>query len=149
MTAELKERRISILRRLREMLLRQRDKFQAYLDLLEQEGDSIASGDVDKLQAQLELEKNVIVEIRTLKTVIDPLEDLYHAAYPESEDSVPALKAVLEKMGIRMKERNARNRAALNAKMEELRREISGLRAWPNGKSQFAEVTPNLVDVTT
>ncbi len=149
MTAELKERRISILRRLREMLLRQRDKFQAYLDLLEQEGDSIASGDVDKLQAQLELEKNVIVEIRTLKTVIDPLEDLYHAAYPESEDSIPALKAVLEKMGIRMKERNARNRAALNAKMEELRREISGLRAWPNGKSQFAEVTPNLVDVTT
>ncbi len=149
MTAELKERRISILRRLREMLQRQRDKFQAYLDLLEQEGDSIASGDVDKLQAQLELEKNVIAEIRTLKTVIDPLEDLYQAAYPESEESVPALKAVLDKMGIRMKERNARNRAALNAKMEELRREISGLRAWPNGKSQFAEVTPNLVDVTT
>jgi chromosome segregation ATPase len=149
MTAELKERRISILRRLRGMLLRQRDKFQAYLDLLEKEGDSIASGDVDKLQSQLELEKNVIAEIRTLKTVIDPLEDLYHAAYPENEESVPALKAVLEKMGIRMKERNARNRAALNAKMEELRREISGLRAWPHGKSQFAEVTPSLVDVTT
>jgi hypothetical protein len=149
MTADLKERRVSILRRLREMLLRQRDKFQAYLDLLERQGDSIASGDVEKLQSQLELEKNVIAEIRTLKTVIDPLEDLYQAAYPESEESITALKTVLERMGIQMKERNARNRAALNAKMEELRREISGMRAWPGGKSQFPEVTPSLVDVTT
>jgi flagellar biosynthesis/type III secretory pathway chaperone len=141
--------RRSILKRLREMLLRQRETFQSYLDLLEQEHLSIAEGDVERLQSQVELERSVIAELRNLGKVIRPLEDLYQLAYPEREDTVPALKAVLEKMGGEVKERNARNKAALKEKMDELRREITELRAWPRTSSPYAEVAPSLVDITT
>ena len=46
------ENKVAVLRRLREMLLRQKEKFQAYLGLLEQEETSIAGGDTEKLLAQ-------------------------------------------------------------------------------------------------
>jgi DNA repair exonuclease SbcCD ATPase subunit len=149
MSSTVAEERVSILRRLREMLLRQREKFQGYLDSLEREESAIAGGDVERLQAQLTYEREVVAEIRALAKVIRPLEDLYQAAYPEREDTVPALQAALRKMGARVQERSARNRAALKAKMEDLRMEISGLRAWPRPRSPFREVTPTLIDITT
>jgi len=148
MSAAETDRKTSILKRLREMLVRQREKFQSYLELLEQEHVSIAEGDVERLHSQVELERTVITEIQNLGKVIRPLEDLYQVAYPEREDTVPALKAVLEKMGSQVKEHNARNKAALREKMEELRREITGLRTWPRARS-YAEVEPSLVDITT
>jgi flagellar biosynthesis/type III secretory pathway chaperone len=147
MTVRESQGKASVLKRLREMLLRQKDKFRQYLDLLEQEGSSIADGDTERLQVQLELEKILIGEIHTLHRVIEPLEDLYRAAYPKSEESIPALKAVLADMGAQMKERNAKNRAALRMKMEELKGEIAGLRAWPRAQSG-PEASPSLIDIT-
>ena len=149
MTASDTERKTSVLRQLREMLLRQREKFQSYLELLEQEHLSIAEGDVERLQAQVELERTVIAELQNLGKVIRPLEDLYQIAYPEREDTVPALKAVLGKMGSQVKEMNARNRAALRNRMDGLRREITELRTWPRPASSYREVAPSLVDITT
>ncbi len=137
-----------ILRRLREMLLRQREKLQGYLDLLELQGVSIAEGDGERLASQVELEAAVLGEIRTLARVIRPLEDLYQAAYPEREETVPALQAALVRLGAQVKEQNARNRAALTEKREELRREIAALGAWPRGRA-FAAAEPRLIDITT
>jgi flagellar biosynthesis/type III secretory pathway chaperone len=141
-------RKAAILKRLREMLLRQREKLRSYLEILELESASIAEGDVERLSSQVELEKMVISEIRTLARVIRPLEDLYRAAYPAREDTVPALQAAVVRLGMQVRERNVRNRAALKEKMEELRREIAGLRAWPRAGA-FAEAEPSLVDITT
>jgi hypothetical protein len=143
------EQKINVLRRLREMLVQQKAKFQAYLGLLEQQEQSIVGGEAEKLLAQVELEKTIIADIFTLKKVITPLEDLYHAAYPLAESTVPKLQAALEDMGEQVVARNAKNRALLKERMEVLRREISSLRAWPRAASPFAEVTPSLVDITT
>jgi hypothetical protein len=142
-------RGVHILRRLRELLQNQRDRLKSYLDILDLQHASIADGDVDRLQAQVETERVLLSEIREITRVIRPLEDLYRAAYPQREETVPALQAALEKLGREVKEANARNRAALQHKMDELRNEISSLRAWPRAASPFAEVTPSLVDITT
>jgi flagellar biosynthesis/type III secretory pathway chaperone len=143
------EAKIAVLTRLREMLRRQRGKFQDYLSLLEKEEGAIRSGDAERLISQVEMEKAIIAEIFELKKVIQPLETLYRAAYPETEDSVPRLKATLEKMGEEVVRHNEANRILLRQTMEELRREIGSLRAWPRAGSPFAEVVPSLVDITT
>jgi hypothetical protein len=140
---------VSIARRLREMLLRQREKFQRYLELLEREELSIENGDTASLQAHLEMEKGLIAEIHALRRVIDPLEEMYRAAYPRSEATVPPLKEALEKMGAQIKERNSRNRAALQARMNQLREEISGLRVWPHANASYPETVSSLVDIRT
>ena len=138
----------SIVKRLREMLLRQRERFQSYLAILERQEQDIADGDAEKLLVHVELEQAVIAEIFTLKRVIAPLEDLYQAAYPEPEQTIPPLALTLERMGAQVIERNARNRAMLKERMDTLREEIGSLRAWPR-LSPYAEVVPSLVDITT
>jgi hypothetical protein len=144
-----KEQNVAILTRLREMLARQRDKFEAYLRLLERQKDAIAGGDTGKLLEQVEMERSIIAEVKSLRKVIAPLETLYQAAYPGTENTVPRLKATLETMGQAIAAHNARNRQMLRARMEELRQEITALRAWPRTAPQFTDVSPNLIDITT
>ncbi len=148
-TMETTEQKIAVLRRLREMLARQRERFQAYLELLEGQHDSILRGEAETLLAQVEMEQAIIAEIYSLRKVIAPLEALYQAAYPGTEQTVPRLKATLEAMQGQLVTHNARNRALLKERMNDLRLEIGSLRAWPRASSPFAEVTPSLVDITT
>jgi len=143
------EQKVALLKRLREMLQRQREKLQGYLVLLEQEESSISRGDADGLLAQVEMEKSIIADIFSLKKVIGPLETLYQAAYPGTEQTVPRLKAMLETMGRQVIAHNARNRTLLRARMDELRLEIASLRAWPRSPSSFSQASPGLVDITT
>ncbi len=143
------EQKVAVLKRLREMLQHQREKFQGYLTLLEHEESSIARGDAESLLAQVEMEKSIIADIFSLKKVIEPLEILYQAAYPMTEATVPRLKAVLEKMGEQVIAHNARNRALLRERMEELRMEIASLRSWPRAEAHFTPPAPRLVDITT
>jgi hypothetical protein len=141
------EEKIAILKRLRDMLVRQRGRFQQYLDLLEREQDSIARGDAESLLTQVEMEQSIIAEIFTLRKVIAPLEVLYQAAYPGTEDTVPRLKAALASMGTEIAARNARNRRILKDRMDDLRAEIGALRTWP--KTAFAAPAPSIIDITT
>ena len=62
---------------------------------------------------------------------------------------MPRLKATLEKMGEQVIAHNARNRALLRERMDDLRVEIASLRAWPRTQSPFREAVPRLVDITT
>jgi hypothetical protein len=146
---ETTESKIAVLKRLREMLARQREKFQAYLVLLESQEASIRRGEAETLLAQVEMEHGIIAEIYSLRKVIAPLETLYRAAYPAAEQTIPRLQATLEDMGKHVIAHNARNRALLKDKMNDLRLEIGSVRVWPKDSSPFAEVTPSLIDITT
>ena len=144
------ERNVAVLERLRGMLLRQRRKFASYLEVLEREGEAISEGDADRLAACVELEGSVIADIYALKKVIDPLEDLYQAAWPGSEPAVTELKTTLERMSAEVIEKNAANRALLRRRMDEMRQEIASLRRWPRTPSAFAAAAaPSLVDIMT
>jgi hypothetical protein len=144
------ERNAAVLVRLREMLVRQRDKFASYLHVLECEEDAIREGDAERLAACVELEGSVIADIYTLKKVIDPLQDLYQAAVPGREPTVAELGSTLERMSAEVIEKNAANRALLRRKMDEMRQEIASLRRWPRPPSAFAAAAaPSLVDIMT
>ncbi len=143
------EQNVAILRRLREMLARQRDRFDAYLRLLERQKNAIDERDTGRLLEQVEMERSIIAEVKSLRKVIAPLEALYQAAYPGTEDTVPQLQATLDTMGKTIAAHNARNRQMLRDRMQELRQEINALHAWPKTAPQFSTVSPNLVDITT
>ena len=136
------EQNVAVLRKLRDMLMRQREKFSSYLRLLECEGETIEKGDSERLLAQ--------VEIFALKRVIAPLESLYQACYPAgTEATIPRLKSALSEMGAEILAHNGRNRQKLRERMEDMRREITSLRTWPKTSSSYVEVTPGLIDIST
>ena len=75
---------------------------------------------MDRLAAHVELEEAIVSEIFTFQKVIDPLEQIYRAAYPAAgqDPELPALRGTLEELRREVLRRNAENRALLKRKME-------------------------------
>ena len=123
------EQRVALLKRFRELLVEQRQKFERYLVILDHERSDIESGDVDRLVAHVELEEQIVSEIFTFQKVIDPLEEIYRAAYPAAgAGEVEQIKTALGGLKTEVAARNAENRRLLKQRMEILRSEIAGFR---------------------
>jgi len=122
--------RVATLRRFRELLTQQRAKFENYLELLDRERSDIESGDVDKLSAHVEIEEAIVSEIFTFQKVINPMEELYRAAYPAAADDteLPELRGTLDELKDEVLRRNAENRALLKRQMDAVRAEMAGFR---------------------
>jgi len=134
------DRRVAILKRFRELLVQQRDRFQNYLVVLDKQKDSIESANTEDLLTQVDLEEQIVADIFSIQKVIDPLEKMYNASAefqsdePEvrgTPDDVPALKTALEDLKSQVIARSSRNRDLLSARMTEVRSEITSLRNSP------------------
>ena len=144
------QERVTILRRLRETLSAQREKFRNYLALLEKEEEIIRKGDIERLESQVEVEQSIISDIFKLQRAMRPLDVLYRKAYPMREKSIANLESSLENVKKRVLVKNEKNRLLLKEKMALLRQEIKELRSGYSMKSPFKEIgTPTLVDIST
>ncbi|MDR0554696.1 MAG: flagellar biosynthesis protein FlgN [Treponema sp.] len=143
--------RVAILKRFRELLLAQRDRFRTYLDVLDKQQDMIEKGNADDLIAHVEMEEKIVADIFSIQKVIDPLEDMYRAAYPETAGTAPAeipgLKSALEELKLEAVARTERNKELLSRRMDEIRSEIKILRANPYRGSGSAIAAPSLIDI--
>ncbi|MDR0597458.1 MAG: flagellar biosynthesis protein FlgN [Treponema sp.] len=138
--------RIAALRRFREMLLAQRDRFREYLAVLDKEPEVIARGDTGALLSYVELEEHIVRDIFNIQRVIDPLEGLCHdlAAFgggtkdarTGEEAELGSLKAAVERLKEEAVANAARNRGLLSGRMAEIRAEIKGLRGNPHAARQ-------------
>lgn len=145
------EERVKLLKKLRDSLLNQRTKFQQYLEVLEHQEQDILENDIDKLQHHSELEKAIVHEIFTFQKVVDPLEEMYRAAYPAQEPEIPKLRTTLEKMKVQVIERSRQNQDLLRRKMEEIRGEIQGIKKMRKSRPIYggSTNTSSMIDITT
>lgn len=144
------EHRVAVLKRFRELLVNQRDKFRDYLVVLDKQKDVIERGDADALASHVELEERIVSDIFAIQKVVDPIEDLYRAAYPQKDAEVPQLKDALEELKAEVISRSERNRALLSEKMEGIREEIKTLRGNPFAarRSVYADAgEASLIDI--
>jgi len=144
------EQRVAVLRRFREMLVRQREKFSEYLAILDRQRSDIESGDVDALVSHVEREQGIVSEIFAVQKVIAPLEDMYRAAYAGAEpEGVTELKTTLAELKDEVVSRNAENRALLKQRMEMLRHEVMTVGGpYAKRKSVYAsQAEPSSLDI--
>jgi len=158
------ERRVAILKRFRELLSQQRNRFRQYLDVLDKQKDVIETGSADSLIAHVELEEKIVGDIFAIQKVIDPLEAMYQSSLlapaggnrsratpADGSESleVPSLRAALEELKAEAVIRSDRNRELLAKRMEELRQEMKTLRANPYAihRSTFSSESASLVDI--
>ena len=150
-TAEV-EQRVAVLKRFRELLSQQRDRFHEYLKVLDKQKDIIEQGSPDDLIVHVELEEKIITDIFAIQKVIDPLEVMYQTKFstlPGEVREVPSLRKALEELRSEAVIRSARNRELLTKRMEELRREMKTLRSHPYAihRSAFSQESAALVDI--
>ena len=162
--------RVAIIRRFKELLKAQRDRFSAYLNALDKQKDVIESGTADDLLRHVELEEKIVEDIFSIQKVIDPLDKMYQSIRIKSpikgstgglgssgiksdksksgEAEVSSLKEALEGLKAEAAIRSERNRELLAKRMAELRSEIKSLRSKGYTLRKFdGGPEPTLVDL--
>ena len=137
--------RTSILRRFRELLKSQRDRFVAYLDILEKQNDVIEKGSADSLILHVELEEKIVEDIFSIQKVINPLEDMYQRtrqAAVHENDEVIDLKSALEGLRTEAIARSKQNRLLLSKRMAEVGSEIKNINSSPYVRPDSAISAP-------
>ena len=162
------EQKAAVLRSLRERLIEQKERFMRYLADLDLEYAGNAANEPDAAGVALgalETEKQIVSEIGEFQRLIEPLEDLYRAAYPRQEREIPPLRAALQSVQRQVLERLEHNEqpgldsaepAELAAPAESTESAAfvlaSGrqLRSRDRGRSVFAEPpNPSTIDIST
>ena len=81
---ELNER-VALLKRFKELLEKQRQKFKDYLNVLEKQQTVIQNQDTEALLVHTEIEQQIVANIQNLQKVIEPIEQMYIASSLDSE----------------------------------------------------------------
>jgi hypothetical protein len=155
-------RRVAILKRFRELLRSQRDRFQEYLTVLDKQQETIEKGNSEDLITHVAMEEQILTDIFTIQKVIDPLEDLYRtvtneagapadaAPVDEGEAEVSGLKTALDGFKREAVVRTERNKELLSKRMAGIRSELKSLRGNPYAArpSIYADTgSPTLIDL--
>ena len=117
--------RVALLKRFRELLRAQRDRFHAYLNNLDKQQSIIQSGTADELLRHVELEEKIVEDIFSIQKVIDPLDEMYQSIKFHEDDEVLDLKDALNGLKLEAVQRSGHNRELLSKRMAELRAEIN------------------------
>ena len=156
--------RVAIIKRFKELLKAQRDRFQAYLSALDKQKETIEKGSTDDLIRHVELEEKIVQDIFSIQKVIDPLDELYQSIRNETftgspagisaksglksdrkqtdEEEVASLKEALVGLKAEATVRAEQNRELLAKRMFELRQEIKTLKTNAYASRRFDNTPP-------
>lgn len=142
-TQEELDERVAVLKKFRELLEKQRAKFQEYLFLLEKQEGSISSEDADALITHSNLQNQIVDSISSLQKVIDPMQKLYEKASsssPADAASIEKIKQNLDSLQTKVLEQNKKNQEMLKTHMNGVRTQILNLNnPYKGRKSIYAE----------
>ena len=135
------DERVALLKKFRQLLQQQRDKFREYLTVLEKQENSIATENADALLAHTELEQQVVSNIMSLQKVIAPMSDLYNKrGGKRDEESIVSLQKDLSSLQTQVLAQNKRNRDLLRSHIDSMRTPIASFRnPYKSRRSIYAE----------
>lgn len=145
-----KRERVALLNRLREQLLAQRETFEEYLLVLEQQEAAISEGDAERLSHCVEMETRIIGDIEAAQRVVAPLSAVYREVVAEPDPEIVDLTDTLGRLHKEARERNVRNQELLRGGMETLRQEIAAVRKPQQPHNVYSSKgTATVLDIST
>jgi hypothetical protein len=163
--------RVAVIKRFKELLVQQRERFRSYLAVLDRHQLLIGYGNADEITAHVELEEQIVADIFSIQKVIAPLEIMYNAISPATGaaadnaaaadlsdlgtfitiNDVPELQATLEDLKNQAVVRSGRNRDLISSRMEEINSGIQKIKNNPFlSKARFSmyqNATPATIDI--
>ncbi|MFP4329814.1 MAG: flagellar export chaperone FlgN [Spirochaetaceae bacterium] len=121
------EERVALVTKLRERFLEQRERFEEYLVLLEQQESAIAEGDTEALGRYVEMESRIIEDIAAVQRVVTPLSEVYRSVTDEPDPEILELSESLTTLHREVSRRNLKNQELLRNGIDTLRQEIATL----------------------
>ncbi|MDR3301681.1 MAG: flagellar biosynthesis protein FlgN [Spirochaetaceae bacterium] len=127
------EQRVAIIRRFRELLVEQRDRFQNYLTVLDKQKTLIESGSADDLSVHIEMEEKIIADIFSVQKCIEPMRAVFANEWAENNapTNVAELQNSLETLKSEAVLRVNENKKLLQSRMNVLRTEMKTIKNNP------------------
>jgi len=144
---------MAVVKRLKELLAQQSERFRSYLSVLDKQRLAIDTGSAEQIAAHVEIEEQLIADIFSIQKAIDPLEVMYNAMGPYlPANDVSDLKNALENLKTRAALKSGQNRDLLSGRMDTINTEIQVLKNNPflskARNSMYQNAAPSLVDIT-
>ncbi|MDR1149656.1 MAG: flagellar biosynthesis protein FlgN [Spirochaetaceae bacterium] len=136
------KKRAAVLKRFKELLIEQRERFRSYIDILDKQKDVIENGKTEDILAQVEMEEGVAAGITAVQKVLEPMRFLYENVCSDAKDSgISEISSALENLQQETFQRVKYNKDLLEKRMILIRDELKNLRSNPftRRKSIYAE----------
>jgi hypothetical protein len=136
------KKRAAVLKRFKELLVEQRQRFHDYINILDKQKDVIENGGTEDILAHIELEENVAAGIIAVQKALEPMRFLYENVCPDSKDGdISEISSALESLKNETFQRVENNKDLLQKRMVLIRNELKNLRGNPfsKRKSIYAE----------
>jgi hypothetical protein len=139
-SAEELKKRVAVVKRFRELLIAQRERFSVYLETLEKQKGIIENGKAEDILTYVEMEEKIISDIFSIRKVIAPLEMQYRSHIETrsvetggslSAPDIPEIRTALERLRVEADNKVKQNRGLLEKRMNEFREELKLLRNNP------------------
>ncbi|MDR0708232.1 MAG: flagellar biosynthesis protein FlgN [Treponema sp.] len=139
------KKRVAIVKRFRELLIAQRERFNVYLETLEKQKSIMENGGVEDILAYVEMEEKMVSDIFSIQKVIVPLETQYRShvgvAGSASGSDIPEIQTALERLRVEANNKVEQNRDLLEKRMNEFREALKPLRNNPYIKRKVSFAT--------
>jgi hypothetical protein len=126
--------RVAVVKRFRELLRTQRDRFRVYLVSLDKQKTAIEQGSTEDILSHVEMEEKMLSDIFSIQKVINPLETMYRESGIADAPDVPEIQAALENLKAEASVKAKQNRDMLEKRMDEVRDDLKMARANPYTK---------------
>lgn len=135
--------RVAILKRFRNLLEEQRNKFKEYLTVLEKQQNSINDENAENIAAHTEIERQVVTNLANLQKAIVPMTKMYNFINEKSGDKEDAeilkIQNELSDLQNKVLKQNEINRELLRSRVNILRKQIDGFKnPYKNNRSVYA-----------
>ncbi len=117
------DERVAIVKRFRDVLEQQRDKFREYLTVLEKQHEKIASGDAESVEIHSKIQERIVVSIGELQKVVAPMEALYKRTHA-SDSYIPEIQTELLALKQKAGMQNALNQDLLRLRLKDVQKEM-------------------------
>ncbi|MDR0643395.1 MAG: flagellar biosynthesis protein FlgN [Treponema sp.] len=134
---ELKER-VAVVKRFRDLLREQRERFYSYLDILDKQKTVIEIGSVEDILSHIEIEEKILSDIFSIQKVLVPLEPLYCTSIKTVKaPDVVEIQSALENLKTEASLKVKQNRDILKIRMDGLGEQLKILRNNPYARHSF------------
>ncbi|MDR2782563.1 MAG: flagellar biosynthesis protein FlgN [Treponema sp.] len=129
------KKRVLVVKRFRDLLFAQRERFSVYLETLEKQKSIVENGNVEDILAYVEMEEKMVADIFSIQKIIVPLETQYrsHAGVTGviGASDIPEIQTALERLRMEANNKVEQNRSLLEKRMNEFREELKLLKSNP------------------
>ena len=135
-----------IAKKIRKILLSQKLRLEEYLELVKKEDENLLKEDPDKLIAHIDLERQVVDELDSLKKIAKPLEIMYLNSSNKKNTELVNIKNRIGSLSDKITTKSINNREKLETILVRVKADLKEF-SKPKTSKTYDNIDSNIVDI--